>query len=278
MRTLNYDEWEVIVASDGGEHSFDGLTQDLKASLPLTLTSIPKKGPAAARNHGARLAKGELLAFVDDDCIVTSEWLTSFAEGFEQLPADALGGQLLNPYADNLAATAWHFLVDFLYDDWRYDDGTVGMIVSSNAAYRRDVFLELGGFDESYGSAGAEDRELSIRLMAHGYRQYYYPSAQVWHYQNLRSPLDYIKRQFRYGRGASRLYRQLAEQDNRPFFLSKNRKRLYPARLWRALRQRDASVGLAGLIALSQLAHRAGRYYQNVLTTFSDVRERRLRT
>lgn len=82
---LNYPAgaWELIVVNDGGARSFAAMTRDLKQALPLRLVNTDYAGPAAARNIGTNLARGDYLAFTDDDCYVAPDWLISFAKGFE---------------------------------------------------------------------------------------------------------------------------------------------------------------------------------------------------
>ena len=108
LRSLEYGQWEAIVVNDGGTATFSALDERIVEQLPLVLLEMAPRGPAAARNKGASMAQGNLLAFTDDDCVVKPDWLLRLAEGFEQTGADALGGRSLNPYPDNLASTTWH--------------------------------------------------------------------------------------------------------------------------------------------------------------------------
>jgi GT2 family glycosyltransferase len=193
--------WDLIVVNDGGEHSFDAINDDLKTQLPLRLMTVAHAGPATARNQGAMIAEGTYLAFTDDDCRVDPQWLRSFADEFARASYDALGGQLLNPSPDSIPAEAWTSYMRFLQDHlFRDPDGTLLLILSNNAAYRRDVFNCLGGFDERFPFAASEDTELGFRLVGNNYRQGYCDQAKVWHYHHSSYP-SYIKQQFRYGRG-----------------------------------------------------------------------------
>src|SRR5687767_5128657 len=74
---LNYprDRFEVIVVDDGSESPPEHVVKSFSERLSLTLLAQPNSGPASARNTGAWEAKGEFLAFVDDDCAPDAGWL-----------------------------------------------------------------------------------------------------------------------------------------------------------------------------------------------------------
>src|SRR3954453_7495998 len=64
--------YEVIVVDDGSD---DGTGAIVKGTSGVRLARQPNQGPAEARNHGARLAKGQVLAFTDSDCVPRPDWL-----------------------------------------------------------------------------------------------------------------------------------------------------------------------------------------------------------
>ena len=258
----SHDAWELIVVNDGGNDSFTEVTAELKQSLPLRLLTINHAGPATARNEGARIAHGGYLAFTDDDCRVTPEWLSRFAQGFAQEDMAALGGHSMTPFVDDPAARAWQHLTNFLYEYMRDIHGNALLLLSNNVAYRRSVFESLGGFDESFPLAAAEDMEMSYRLLAHGYRQIYYPEAKVWHYHRL-TPWRLIAQQFRYGRGgyyfrqALRRFpasREIRFHSRKPFSLS------LVESLWRA----PLPLSIWFLVCIARLAYLCGHGYQTM--------------
>ena len=61
--------FEVIVVNDGGETKLEAIADTFRNQINLNLITQPHSGPAAARNTGAAKAKGEFLAFTDDDCM-----------------------------------------------------------------------------------------------------------------------------------------------------------------------------------------------------------------
>jgi glycosyltransferase involved in cell wall biosynthesis len=266
---LNYPAgaWELIVVNDGGDRSFTAVSAQLQATLPLQLVTIKGAGPAAARNAGAGRASGDYLAFTDDDCRVTPDWLQQFAHGFAQTGLAALGGQSLNPQPGQSGMAASQFLIDFLYEYMQDQAGNALLLVSNNVAYRREVFVAAGGFNESFPLAAAEDMELSRRLVQQGCRQAYYPAAKVWHYHQL-TAWGHVRQQFRYGRGAY-FFHQACRRGGLREIQPANERTFYPA-LAAAVRRARLPF-LTGLLLLAgQVAYQAGSVYQ----TFSSGRPR----
>ena len=153
---LDYPDgaWELIVVNDGGTLSFTAVSDTHKNNLPLILITTSNGGPAAARNAGSRVAKGDYLAFTDDDCRVAPNWLTKLVQGFEQTDCDAIAGVTLNPQPGNPGMDASQFLVDFLYQFFQDQAGNTLLLVSNNVAYRRQIFESINGFNEDFPPGG----------------------------------------------------------------------------------------------------------------------------
>lgn len=254
-------DWELIVVNDGGADSFTAVSPETIAQLPVKFIEKPQAGPAAARNAGFRAALFPYLAFTDDDCRVTPDWLRQFAQGFATTGCDALGGQTLNPQPDQTGMQAAQFVIDFLYHHMRDRQGNALLLVSNNAAYRRVVFEASGGFDERFRLAAAEDLEFSHRLVRRGYRQQYYPPAQIWHHHQL-SSWGHVRQQFRYGRGGYYFYKheRLANHE----VLSGTAVAFYRA-LSRHLRQSSLPWRVRGVVAGAQIAYRLGVFYERFI-------------
>lgn len=249
------DQWELIVVNDGGH---------LPPNLPdgrfpnLRLITIPHAGPAAARNAGAKAARHPYLAFTDDDCRTSPDWLTHLATGFASTQADALAGRTLNPFPENKAAQAAQFLVDFLYTFLRDTAGNTLALVSNNAAYRRAAFEAIGGYDETFRMAAGEDLEIAHRLVAAGYLQLYYPAAQVWHCHRF-TAWGHVRQQIRYGQGGNYFHRQQLR-----FFRQKQLKLADPTNfyiaLYRAMRRSYLPLTAKLLLVAGQVGYRFGRF------------------
>jgi len=168
-QSLPHDQYEVIV-SDDSEHS--AARELVNDRYPWTRwVGGPRRGPAANRNVGARVARGEWLAFTDDDCLPTSEWLAAFVEctGPDAPPLLALEGRTTcRAGLDSPRQTAPVNL-------------TGGLLWSCNFAMRRAGFEAVGGFDERYPYPHMEDADLQSRLQKSGYMIRFVPAAEVDH-------------------------------------------------------------------------------------------------
>lgn len=253
--------WELIVVNDGGDRSFTAVSPELRRALPLKLVEAPQAGPAAARNLGAAEAQFAYLAFTDDDCCVTPDWLRAFEAGFTQTGCEALGGSWRNPQPNNAAMRAAQFLIEFMYGYLRDASGNQLMLVSNNAAYQRELFTAVGGFNESFPLAAGEDMELGFRLAAQGYRQGYWPAAQVWHHHNL-SQWGHVQQQFRYGRGGHFFLQAMAEQARNGRAIQPGSAQNFYKALAASVRQQREPWSFAALVAAAQVSYRLGQFYQ----------------
>jgi glycosyltransferase involved in cell wall biosynthesis len=202
---LPQEQYEVIVIDDGSDPAVTMDKHQIRR-LDLTLAHQANQGPAAARNHGARLARGKWLAFTDDDCAPQPSWLCILLSRLEQNPAALVGGRTLNALANNVYAQASQDLVDFLYDYFPRAVSLRPFLTSNNFAADRKGFLELGGFDASFPFAAAEDRDYSERWTAAGGSLFYEPDAKIDHFQAL-TLKQFFLQHHTYGRGAARLSR-----------------------------------------------------------------------
>ena len=152
VQTLSADSYEVIVTDDGTRSNAETL---LRTEFPWARwTKGPGQGPAANRNNGARLARGEWLAFTDDDCLPEPGWLNAFADA-TQGDAGALEGAI-------------HPLGDLNQDLVECPVNLTGNCFwSANIAVQRSLFEEVGAFDASYPAAAHEDQDLKLRLSQH---------------------------------------------------------------------------------------------------------------
>lgn len=105
--------FEVIVVNDGGT-LLPEFSPALRALLNLEVLQQPNAGPATARNRGARNARGEFLAFTDDDGEPSDQWLEEMSRTLHTDPAAVVGGHTVNAIPENLYSGASQLLIDFL--------------------------------------------------------------------------------------------------------------------------------------------------------------------
>lgn len=196
-----YDRFEVIVVDDGSAMPIGPVVAPFCNLLNITCLTQEHSGPASARNTGAMQAKGDLLAFTDDDCEPASDWLKKLSMRFSASPDCIIGGRIINALPHNPYSTASQLLIDYLYTYYNADPDQAHFLTTNNLALPTKRFHEIGGFDTSYLFAAAEDRELCNRWLHHGYRMIYVPEAIVYHAHAM-TLYTFMRQHFHYGRGA----------------------------------------------------------------------------
>ncbi len=167
---------EILVVDDG---STDSTANAVRGYSSVRLISQANAGPASARNRGALEAQGRVLLFTDDDCVPMADWLDAMLSPFKD-PAVVGAKGVYRTHQKSLAAR----FVQIEYED-KYrlmaDLPSIDFIDTYSAAFRRDRFLEMTGYDTSFPVACAEDVELSYRMSARGWKMKFVPSAIVYH-------------------------------------------------------------------------------------------------
>lgn len=154
------DEYEIIIVTDGLDEDtnnmmgqsglFDFFENIFCYSLPF------KKGPAAARNAGWRIAKGQLILFTDDDCIPDFNWIKNFYNAFEFYgnSAIALTGKVVVPLSS--APTDFELNTSNL---------ETAEFVTANCACTKTSLEMVNGFDEDFTMAWREDSDLEFKFL-----------------------------------------------------------------------------------------------------------------
>jgi glycosyltransferase involved in cell wall biosynthesis len=253
-------DFEVLVVDDGSEQSLVDLATR-HPSLTLQLFRTEGVGPASARNMALRAAGGDYAVFTDDDCRPSPHWLQAFERAIQDRPGFGFGGGIVDSPLNAIYGRTSQMLVTFLYEYNESRDG-LRFFCSNNLVFPRVALLDMGGFDESFPLAAAEDRYICALWLKQWHLQYV-PEAVVEHRQTL-GLISFLRQQFRYGRGACQFWRRRLEQDSiqnriEPWHFY-SRMLTYPfARV--VLSQ---AVAMSGLLALSQVAVAFGYYAEKL--------------
>ena len=265
LAALDYPRrrFEVIVVDDGSDSPLTEVIAPFHPLLRLTLVTQENAGPGAARNTGAALAEGTFLAFTDDDCLPTGQWLTALAARFAEYPHRAIAGRTINALPHNPFARASQIIIDLVHAYYNADPQQARFSASNNLALPRELFRSLGGFDETFRTS--EDRDLIDRWLHRGHRLIYAPEVLVYH-----APLltwrGYCRLHFSYGRGAFRFHQARARRGFGPFWPELKFHWQVLSSLPRMLdyRHKRDALSLALLLAAWQMANTTGYIWENI--------------
>jgi GT2 family glycosyltransferase len=177
-----FRDFECLVVDDGCTDD----TSSVARGWPVTVITLERRGgPARARNHGAARARGEILVFLDGDVCVHGDTLERLQKHLRQHKQSAavFGSYDDTPTDPHFVSQYKNLLHHYVHqrshrDAWTFWAGC--------GAIRREVFLHMGGFDESYTRPCVEDIELGLRLRAGGQRIDLDPAIQVTHLKGWR--------------------------------------------------------------------------------------------
>lgn len=201
--------FEVIVVDDGSREPLRGMIHAFSKRINITLVQQKPSGPAMARNEGAAIAKGEILAFIDDDCRVERDWLIKMEAYFNRDNIDILGGRIINALSENIYSSVSQMLIDYLYGYFNEKPEKAAFLCSNNMALKADAFFLANGFDRGFKKAAAEDRDLSEKCRRLRMKMVYASDIVVYH-ENDMDFKGFLRQHFGYGQGAYQFHRKHA--------------------------------------------------------------------
>lgn len=182
---------EVVIVDAHSRDRTVAVANDYAAKYPFVRVEVHGGTRAEGRNFGVRIAKGNVVAFIDGDAIVNPFWAERIRKAMAG--ASVVAGQTINigyrPFEDLERVELIYHGYDITYP-------------STNLAYRKGVFTSIGGFDEWFITA--EDIDLNLRAVSAGGRISYEPGAIVYH-RTRSSIYDFVRQAFWNGAGRKQL-------------------------------------------------------------------------
>ena len=176
---------ELIVVDDGSTDQ----TADIVRKYSVKYLFQENQGPAAARNLGWRSAKGEIICFIDADCIPADNWLSKLVNRLKSGPDLLVGVGGREVQSEDQGSLLAHLVSEeFQYRYYKMKKN-VHFLCSACAAYKKSALKKAGGFDERFPTASAEDNACSYRLIRKGYLLEFDYNIVVFH----RFRDDYLK-------------------------------------------------------------------------------------
>lgn len=183
-------DFEVVLVDNGSSPETAEVIEKLAASTQLRLHAVrlaPNQGPSGGRNAAWHSSRGEIIAFTDDDCAPTPEWLEQGAHAMAGGEAVVVGRTLpdpdmpMGPFSRSVRV------------------GDVNWLPTCNVFYLRRDLEAVDGFDESFTEPGGEDSDLAFRVRASCAREFRFASgALVYHDVRPSQFVDAAKETFRW--------------------------------------------------------------------------------
>ena len=176
---------EFIISDDGSTDSTKAMVRSWVKDSEISVKFITQKnqGPGAARNHGMKVAEGDLFLFIDSDCEAHPEWIKVIYDEFQSGKVDAFGGP--DSAKDNFSALQKS--IDFSMTSFFTTGGMRGhnekMLAkfyprTHNMGIKRTIYDQVGGFSNL---RHGQDIEFSYRVHKSGARVKFLINAIVFH-------------------------------------------------------------------------------------------------
>jgi glycosyltransferase involved in cell wall biosynthesis len=186
-----HDPIEVVLVSDGNPVVAEHMTADFGHHDAVRVHCTDEnRGISYARTRGAEVATGELVAFLDDDAIATYDWIETLVETYSSTDAYAVGGRLDPQWLagkPSFLPEEFYWLIGCTERGFADHLEEVRNTYGSNIAFDREVFLDVGGYDEETGRKGdshvqAHEAPACIRIREqYGRGVVYNDEAIVYH-------------------------------------------------------------------------------------------------
>ena len=193
----SHDDVELVLVADGDDDVCARLREDYSDHPDAVVHCNEENvGLLESRNNGAEAATGDAVAFLDDDAVADEAWVAELVAVYDQWDVPAVGGKMTPAWVagrPEYLPAEFYWLVGVTHRGYGPNGdpdeaGEVRNTFGSNISFRREVFLELGGFEAEIGGRQGDanlqggETELCARMdRAYGHGVYYTPDAEVAH-------------------------------------------------------------------------------------------------
>lgn len=265
VNNQNYSAHEIIVVIDKNEILLRKLCDTLPTNVRIVVS--PEKGLSNARNIGIKNSKNEIVAFLDDDAIADSNWLSTIVKDFDDPNVVVVGGKI-EPLWTN-GRPKWFpeeldWIVGCIYKGHPEERCFVRNVIGCNMAFRKDVFQKAGYFSNYIGRHGTkllacEEMELCVRIseILPNSKILYEPTARVFHkVHSYRQTYNYlITRAFNEGISKAKIAKHFKNEHGNEFitesrYLEFLFKKAIPFRLKNIIKMKNPYENIAKVLII----------------------------
>jgi len=189
---LDYPDFEILIGVDG-----ETKVSYRDKKIKILRSGEKRTGPAEKRDIGIRKAKGEIIAFLDDDSYPEEDWLKKSIEVLKEKKVAAVCGPGSTPPWDSFSQRITGGILSSFFGSGPYayrftkkDPRFVDDYPAYNLIVKKEILLNIGGFGTKY--YGGEDTALCLKIINAGEKIYYHPDIVVYHHRRS-FPVGYLK-------------------------------------------------------------------------------------
>jgi glycosyltransferase involved in cell wall biosynthesis len=184
LSVQSYRNFEVIIVEDGSRIKSEGIVEKFKSDLNLVYLDLPHSGPSVARNEGMKVSRGDFLMFIDSDCLVPENYLTTVNRFLEENTLDLFGGPDKASEDFNRVQKAISYAMTSFLTTGGIRGGKKQVDRfhprSFNMGISRKAYESTGGFPITRMHPG-EDMVFTIELIKRGFKSGLISCAHVFH-------------------------------------------------------------------------------------------------
>ena len=243
--------WELILVDNGSTDNTQEVMISYDSPVSKRIVIEPLRGSGHARNAGWKAARGEVVVYIDDDCYPAPDFLDMMAKAFDENPAlGFVGGRVLlfDPTDYPITIQTRERRLDIRPGDFV----PAGHIHGASMGFRRGALLQVGGFDNRFGTGTSfvcEDTDIQACLAAAGWHGAYDPRPVVYHHHKRKTKTEAVRLMRTYDRGRGAYYAK--------WIANSGTRRVYLKNWLRAMRYQPIRTTLRELGAASEFVIRS---------------------